>query len=75
MTELPARNDLKAGLAVEIETKENQDTGRLTFGTIAEILTASKHHPRGIKVRLRDGRVGRVKKITGSPPEKPAYSL
>lgn len=75
MAELPARNDLRAGLAVEVETKENQGTGRLTSGTIAEILTASKHHPHGIKVRLRDGRVGRVKKIAGPAPEEQARSF
>ena len=37
VAELPARNDLRAGLAVEIEM-EDQGTGRLTAGTIAEIL-------------------------------------
>ena len=65
MGELPVRSDLKAGLAVEVETKVDQGTGRLTAGIIAEILTASKRHPHGIKVRLRDGRVGRVKKVAG----------
>lgn len=69
MADLPARNDLKAGLAVEVETKEDQGTGRLVSGTIAEILTASKRHPHGIKVRLRNGRVGRVKKVAGSVTE------
>lgn len=69
MAEIPARNDLRTGLTVEIETKENQGTGRLTSGTIAAILTASKHHPHGIKVRLRDGQVGRVKKVTCPSPE------
>ena len=75
MTELPARNDLKAGLAVVIETKADQGTGRLTSGTIAEILTASKRHPHGIKVRLRDGRVGRVKKVAGPALEAQARSF
>ena len=72
MAELPARSDLRAGLAVEVETKEDQGTGRLTAGTIEKILTASKRHPHGIKVRLRDGRVGRVKKVAGPTPEGPA---
>lgn len=75
MAKIPTRNDLRAGLAVEIETKENQGTGRLTSRTIAEILTASKHHPYGIKVKLRDGQVGRVKKVTGPSPEEQAYSF
>lgn len=69
MASLPARNDLKVGLAVGIETKRDQGTARLTHGVIAEILTASGRHPHGIKVRLRDGQVGRVKKVgySGEP--------
>lgn len=72
MAELSIRDDLMAGLAVEIETKEDQGTGRLTSGTIAKILTASKHHPHGIKVRLRDGR---VKKVSGPVIEEPERSF
>ena len=66
MTELPSRDNLKVGLIVDIETKMDQGTGRLTTGIIKEILTTSKHHPYGIKVRLQNGQVGRVKKITGT---------
>lgn len=69
MTGLPTRNDLKAGLRVEIVKKEDQRTGKLTSGMISEILTSSRSHPHGIKVRLQDGQVGRVKKITGFAPE------
>ena len=69
MTGLPTRNDLKAGLRVEIVKKKDQRTGKLTSGMIAEILTSSRSHPHGIKVRLQDGQVGRVKKITGLAPE------
>lgn len=75
MTIIPSRDDLKKGLEVEIETKEDQSTGRLTSGTVKEILTAGKSHPYGIKVMLQDGRVGRVKKITNTYPEKPAHSF
>ncbi len=67
MAALPGRSELKAGLQVEIETKANQGTGRRTTGTIKEILTAGQSHPHGIKVRLQDGQVGRVKKITSLP--------
>ena len=63
MTKPPTRNDIKKGLTVQIETKKDQGTGRLTAGMVKEILTASKYHPHGIKVRLQDGQVGRVKKI------------
>ena len=37
--------------------------GTLTEGTVHEILTNSATHPHGIKVRLVDGVVGRVKTI------------
>ncbi len=62
-------------MIVEIETKKDQGTGRLTAGTVKEILTAGKYHPHGIKVRLQDGQVGRVKKITTSPTEKQVHSF
>ena len=68
MADVPARSELKIGLKVEVVMKADQGTGRLTAGTIGAILTASKHHPHGIKVRLLDGRVGRVKKVIGPDP-------
>lgn len=64
MPEVPTRDRIKRGDRVSIETKENQGTGRLTEGTVEEILTSSSSHPHGIKVRLRDGQVGRVKKTS-----------
>ena len=70
MTKPPPSDDLEVGLAVEIETKGDQGTGRLTYGTIVEILTPDRHHPRGIKVRLQDGQVGRVKKVAGFTTEE-----
>ena len=63
MSKLPARDDLKEGMVVGIETKKDQGTGRLTVGTVEKILTRGRRHPHGIKVRLQDGHVGRVKKI------------
>ena len=68
MAGLPIRRELKAGLGVEIETKEDQGTGRLVSGIVEEILTTDSTHPYGIKVRLQDGRVGRVKKISNTAP-------
>jgi uncharacterized repeat protein (TIGR03833 family) len=35
----------------------------LTRGTVKDILTKSTYHPRGIKVRLSDGQIGRVQVI------------
>lgn len=57
------RNDIKPGTRVLIVQKHDQRTGKLTEGTVGNILTNSSTHPHGIKVRLADGIVGRVKKI------------
>jgi len=43
--------------------KANQGGGALTDGIVHDILTNSAIHPRGIKVRLESGEVGRVKII------------
>ena len=57
------RSNVKPGLQVLIVLKKDQATGRLTRGIVREILTKSPTHPHGIKVRLMDGQVGRVKEI------------
>lgn len=57
------RDDISPGLRVKIVLKKDQPTGKLTEGVVGEILTPSQHHPRGIKVRLEDGQVGRVQEI------------
>lgn len=57
------RNDIAPGMAVDIVLKADQKTGKLTRGTVKDILTKSGTHPHGIKVRLTDGQVGRVKEI------------
>jgi len=57
------RENIKIGSDVEIMLKVDQRTGKLTRGIVAEILTSSAFHPRGIKVRLSSGQVGRVQKI------------
>ncbi|MDD2807652.1 MAG: YwbE family protein [Patescibacteria group bacterium] len=57
------RHHLKAGLEVEIVLKEDQSSGKLTRGVVADILTNSEQHPHGIKVRLVSGQVGRVQNI------------
>jgi len=50
-------------MTVDIVLKRDQGTGKRTRGVVAEILTNSSFHPHGIKVRLRDGQVGRVQEI------------
>ena len=57
------RSEIKIGARVQVVEKHNQRTGELTEGIVARILTPSSNHPRGIKVMLEDGRVGRVQKI------------
>ena len=57
------RADVARGAEVLIVLKRDQRTGKLTRGVVRDVLTRSARHPHGIKVRLRDGRVGRVQKI------------
>ena len=57
------RSDIQIGSKVLVVEKHNQRTGELTEGYVDRILTNSKNHPHGIKVKLEDGIVGRVKEI------------
>lgn len=57
------RSDINKGARVLIVRKQDQRTGKLTEGIVKDILTKSSTHPHGIKVRLTNGLVGRVKKI------------
>ena len=64
MTSDPTRRaSLRPGMTVFVVLKQDQSTGKLTRGTIRDILTPSANHPRGIKVRLQNGLVGRVQEI------------
>lgn len=57
------RSNIRPGLEIDIVLKQDQRTGKLTRGVVKDILTNSPNHPHGIKVRLQDGQVGRVKNI------------
>ncbi len=57
------RVNIRSGLSVKIVLKQDQRSGDLTEGIVRDILTNSPTHPHGIKVRLMDGNVGRVKEI------------
>ncbi|MEA5088371.1 YwbE family protein [Solidesulfovibrio sp.] len=59
------RADIRPGLRVAVVLKKDQRTGALTHGVVKDILTKSPHHSRGIKVRLADGQIGRVREIEG----------
>lgn len=47
---------------MNIVLKADQRTGRQVSGTVRDVLTRGDHH-RGIKVRLTDGRIGRVQSM------------
>jgi uncharacterized repeat protein (TIGR03833 family) len=57
------RGEIKIGDRVRIVLKMDQRSNKLTEGTVKEILTKSAFHPHGIKVRLENGQVGRVKEL------------
>lgn len=64
------RNNIFPGAQVAIVLKCDQPTGKLTHGIVKDILTNSSYHPRGIKVRLEDGKIGRVQSIIQANGEK-----
>ncbi|MBI4812980.1 MAG: YwbE family protein [Methanobacterium sp.] len=57
------RKDIKIGSEVYIVLKKDQRSGKRTKGIVKDLLTRSSSHPHGIKVRLEDGRIGRVQEI------------
>ena len=57
------RINIKPGLKVAVVLKIDQHSGKLTEGVVKDILTNSPLHPHGIKVRLENGQIGRVKEI------------
>jgi len=57
------RGSVPPGTRVMVVQKQDQRTGKLTEGVVRDILTNSARHPRGIKVRLESGIVGRVERI------------
>ncbi|KAG9527591.1 hypothetical protein KCU93_g5051, partial [Aureobasidium melanogenum] len=69
---VPNISQVVPGAAVSIVLKADQPTGRQVQGVVQNVLT-SGNHPRGIKVRLSDGRVGRVQRMhTGEIPPQEA---
>ena len=61
----PRAVSLGPGLSVNIVLKADQRSGKLTTGKIKDLLTRGDH-PRGIKVRLEDGQIGRVQSLANS---------
>lgn len=66
------RDEIQTGKKVAIVLKQDQRNGRTVEGVVKEVLTRSATHPHGIKVRLNDGRVGRVVRVIGN--EDPSRS-
>ncbi|HEY5955679.1 MAG TPA: YwbE family protein [Polyangiaceae bacterium] len=63
------RSHVQPGQRVGIVLKADQGTETITDGVVRELLTSSSFHPRGIKVRLDSGEVGRVKIIYSDAPK------
>jgi uncharacterized repeat protein (TIGR03833 family) len=63
------RANIWPGMTVFVVLKQDQRTGKLTRGIVRDILTSSASHPRGIKVRLQNGLVGRVQQIPDADAE------
>lgn len=66
MTLGKTRKNIYIGQEVNIVLKEDQRSGILTNGIVEKILTNSPTHPHGIKVKLENGEIGRVKEIIQS---------
>lgn len=60
------RADIRPGIDVLVELTEDKHTGRLTGGKVKEVLTTAPIHPHGIKVKLENGMIGRIKQIIQS---------
>lgn len=63
MPVLPTRDQLKKGMKVLVELKQDQGTGKLTEGIIKEFLSSGNSHPYGILVELETRQIGRVKSL------------
>lgn len=57
----------KVGDHVNVIQKPHYQTGELTTGVVREVLTKSRFHPRGHKVRLESGIIGRVQSFVDPP--------
>jgi uncharacterized repeat protein (TIGR03833 family) len=60
--DVPNSQQVIPGASVSIVLKQDQATGRETQGVVQDLLSRG-NHPRGIKVRLKDGQIGRVQRM------------
>ena len=61
--QVPARDLIKIGGRVKVLQKKDYESGLITLGLVKKILTSKTLHPRGIKVMLESGEVGRVQAL------------
>jgi len=57
------RQNVRAGVEVNVILKKDQASGKLTRGIVKDILTKSSFHQHGIKVRLVSGEIGRAQEV------------
>ena len=60
------RSNITQRTNVAIVFKKDQRTETLTHGVVQDLLTKSPTYPHGIKVRLTNGQIGRVKEINNT---------
>jgi len=63
MTDVQIRANIKPGQTVSIVLKKDQRSWKITQGVVKDLLTKIPLHPHGVKARLENGLVGRVKII------------
>lgn len=68
---VPTLQQVAPGASVFVILKDDQSSGQETAGIVQDVLTGG-NHPRGIKVRLQDGQVGRVQRMGGESEPQPA---
>jgi len=54
----------KPGEKVKVVQKKDYASGELTEGIVKDVLTSKKFHPRGHKVRLTSGIIGRIQQFS-----------
>ncbi len=64
----------KPGEKVKIIQKKDYVSGNLTLGIVKDVLTKKQIHPRGHKVRLTNGIIGRVQKFADQKEDTPEFS-
>lgn len=60
----------KPGDKVKVARKKDYASGVLTEGVVKDVLTSKQFHPRGHKVRLTNGIIGRVQEFVDQAESK-----